>query len=196
MKHRLILASVAAASLLLTAGCRVQSSENSSNGTKNVRVETPLGGLHVRSNNTTAAGLGLPVYPGATPAKDHDGTQSANIHIGLGKWRMQVKMVHYRTPDSQDKVLAFYQQALGRFGNVIRCQGTHSVGTPTSTNEGLTCADTSSQTNVNMNIDHSLSLKAGSLHHQHILAIDSNDKGSGTDFSLVEVELPTGSTGS
>lgn len=195
MKPRLILAAIAAASLLFTAGCRIQSNENSSNGTKNVRVETPLGGVHLLSGTTTAADLGLPVYPGATPAKDHDGTQSANIHMGFGQWQMRVKVVHYHTPDPQDKVLAFYQQALGRFSNVIRCQGDRPVGTPAATSEGLTCAGADDQAHTDVHISQGLSLKAGSERHQHVLAIDRDYTGPGTDFSLVEVELPEGKTG-
>lgn len=205
MKTRLIsvvTAVTAAAFLLLAAGCHVQETTNPSNGGKNVSVETPLGGLHVRSDTMTAADLGLPVYPGATPTKDHDGNQSTNVHMGFGKWQMQVKVVHYHTPDSQDKVLAFYQQALGRFGNVIRCQDNKPVGTPTSTSEGLNCSDTQVRAQVNVNIhngnvstSNGLSLKAGSPHHQHVLAIDSSSKGPGTSFSLVEVELPDNGTG-
>ena len=61
--------------------------------------------------------------------------------MGFGEWELRVKVVNFSTPDSQDKVLAFYKNALTRYGDVITCQGTTPVGTPTETSEGLTCAD-------------------------------------------------------
>lgn len=189
---------VAAAFLLLTVGCRVQSNENSSNGTKNVRVETPLGGLHVRSGDTTAADLGLPVYPGATATRDTSDAQSANVHIGFEDWQLRVKEASYHTPDSQEQVLAFYQKALRRFGDVIRCRGGQPVGAPTVTDEGLTCSGTNEaklHVHANMQFDQGLTLKSGSPHHQHVMGIDTTHSGSGTSFSLIEIELPDGGTG-
>ena len=84
-----------------------------------VQVDTPFGGIHVNTNQTTAADLGLPVYPGAQLVTDKDNDKSADIHMGFGEWELRVKVVNYTTPDSQDKVVAFYKKALGRFGDVI-----------------------------------------------------------------------------
>src|ERR1700733_6979420 len=55
----------AAAALLFAAGCRIQVDKNENGRDKNVKVDTPLGGLHVRTNQTSAADVGLPAYPGA-----------------------------------------------------------------------------------------------------------------------------------
>ena len=63
------------------------------------------------------------------------------MHMGFGEWELRVKVVNYSTADSQDKVVAFYKKALGRYGDVITCQDNAPVGTPTTTSEGLTCAD-------------------------------------------------------
>lgn len=181
------LALIAAAALLLAAGCRVQVDKNANGRDKNVKIDTPLGGLHVRSGNTSAADVGLPVYPGATIAPDKDGDKSADVHLGFGEWQLRVKVVNYRTADAQDKVLAFYQKALGRYGDVIRCQGDRPAGTPAATQEGLSCAEGNGNGHVDLSDD--LTLKAGSRHHQHILGIEKKD-GSGTRFVLVELQLP------
>jgi hypothetical protein len=173
--------------LLLTIGCRVQVDKDSQGKEKNVKVDTPLGGLHVRSDDTSAADVGLPVYPGATIAPDKDGDKSADIHMGFGDWQLRVKVVNYQTIDGQDKVLAFYQKALGRYGDVIRCQGDQPVGTPTVTREGLTCAEDNDKEHVD--VSSGLTLKAGSRHHQHILGIEHNS-GPGTRFALIELQLP------
>ncbi len=123
------------------AGCRVHVDKGPNGEDKKVQVDTPFGGIHVNTDETTAADLGLPAYPGAEIVKDKDNDKSADIHMGFGEWELRVKVVNYSTADSQDKVVAFYKKALTRFGDVIACQNNAAVGTPTTTSEGLTCSD-------------------------------------------------------
>jgi len=177
---------------VLSIGCSIAVDKNKSGNDKNVKIETPLGGLHVTSDSTTAADVGLPVYPGAklSTKDDKDGKDSADIHLGFGDWQFRLKVVKYQTPDPQEPVLAFYKKALGRFGDVIQCSGHNAVGSPTVTSEGLTCEDSGKSHQVNL--DMGQSLKAGSKHHQHIVGIEKT-YGPGTVFSLVEIDLPIGS---
>ncbi len=183
------LAAATALSLTLVAGCRIQVDKNKDGQEKNVKIDTPLGGLHVRADQTSAADVGLPAYPGAHIAPDKDGDKSADVHLGFGEWQLRVKVVTYDTSDPQDKVVAFYDKALGRYGDVIRCDGDQPVGTPAATREGLTCSDDKSNSNVHVSDDSGVSLRAGSRHHQHIFAVKKNT-GTGTRFSLVELQLP------
>ncbi len=125
------------------AGCRIHVDKGANGEDKHVQIDMPFGGIHVNTDETTAADLGLPVYPGAEIAKDKDNDKSADVHMGFGEWELRVKVVNYTTPDSQDKVVAFYKKALTRYGDVIACQNKAPVGTPTTTSEGLTCADDS-----------------------------------------------------
>jgi hypothetical protein len=185
------IAVIAAGVLLVVAGCRIQVDKNEDGKDKNVKIDTPMGGLHVRTNQTSAADVGLPVYPGAQIAPDKDGDKAADVHLGFGEWQLRVKVVTYRTPDSQDKVMAFYQKALGRYGDVVQCDGDHATGSPTVTREGLDCSDDKSKAHVHISDDTQISLKAGSRRHQHIFAIHNTD-GAGTRFSLVELQLPSG----
>jgi hypothetical protein len=46
-------------------GCRVHVEKDAKGEDKNVQVDTPFGGVHVNTDQTTAADMGLPVYPGA-----------------------------------------------------------------------------------------------------------------------------------
>ena len=157
-------------------------------------MDTPFGGIHVNTDQTTAADLGLPVYPGAEAIKGDDKHKSADVHLGFGEWELRVRAVSYATPDSQDKVTAFYKKALGRYGDVITCQGNTPVGTPTTTSEGLTCSD---DKNTKVQIDrgdygagkNSLELKAGSKRHQHIVGFENPSEGK-TRFALVALDLP------
>ncbi|MGA7856557.1 MAG: hypothetical protein WCA11_01430 [Terracidiphilus sp.] len=195
-KSMILWASLALAAAL--AGCRVHVDKDSNGQEKTVQVDTPFGGVHVNTDQTTAADLGLPVYPGASAVKDDDQHKSADVHLGFGEWQLRVRAVSYSTPDSQDKVTAFYKKALGRYGDVITCQGNTPVGTPAVTAEGLTCADDKNNTKT-VQIDRgdygtgkdSLELKAGSKRHQHIVGFE-NPKDGQTRFAMVALDLPSG----
>jgi hypothetical protein len=199
------LAGLTALAILVGAtGCRVHVEKGASGEDKNVQVDTPFGGVHVNTDQTSAADLGLPAYPGSQIVTDKDNDKSADIHLGFGEWQLRVKAVNYATADSQDKVIAYYKQALGRYGDVILCQDDKPVGKPDVTTEGLTCTN-SGKNGVNVKVggddwkkdldevqgDDGLQLKAGSQHHQHIIGFDK-PVGGQTRFSLVAIDLPSG----
>jgi hypothetical protein len=182
------------------AGCRVRVDKDSNGQEKTVQVDTPFGGVHVNTDQLSASDLGLPVYPGAQqvtgPGKDD---KSADVHLGFGEWQMRVRVVKYETSDSKDQVTAFYKKALGRYGDVITCDGNSPVGTPTTTAEGLTCADNGKNAHFKFNdkdYGHSngLQLKAGSSRHQHIIGFEHDDS-TKTRFALVALDLPAAAVG-
>jgi hypothetical protein len=182
-------------------GCfRVHVDKDANGEDKNVQVDTPFGGVHVNTNQTSAADLGLPAYPGAKQIADDDQHKSADVHLGFGEWELRVRAVSYGTADSQDQVTAFYKKALSRYGNVITCQGHSPVGTPATTSEGLTCADDGNGKGVHIDHkdygtgDNSLELKAGSKRHQHIVGFEDPKNGQ-TRFALVALDLPGGMDG-
>jgi hypothetical protein len=189
-----ILAGLALAAGL--SGCfRVHVDKDSKGDDKNVQVDTPFGGVHVNTNQISASDLGLPVYPGAKQVADDDKHKSADVHIGFGEWELRVRAVTYATEDSQDKVAQFYRKALTRYGDVIVCQGKSPVGTPTTTSEGLTCADDSNGKGVKIDAkdygstDGNVELKAGSHRHQHVVGFQDFKHGE-TRFALVALDLP------
>jgi len=80
------------------------------NGQKAVSVKTPLGSLEI-NQEVNEASLGLPIYPGATRMKDQD---SANVNIRISdEARLRVLAAKFVTPDSCEKVRAFYRERLG-----------------------------------------------------------------------------------
>ena len=180
--------------LAVIAGCRVQVEKGKNGEDKNVKVDTPFGGLHVNTDQTTAADLGLPAYPGAQTVADNEKHKSADVHLGFGEWELRVRAVSYSTPDKQDQVLAFYKKALARYGEVITCENKAAVGTPAATSEGLTCdEDHGAKVQVDQG-DYSLNkgsleLKAGSKRHQHIVGFEHPKDGQ-TRFALVALDLP------
>jgi hypothetical protein len=177
-------------------GCMIHTEKGANGEDKNVQVDTPFGGIHVNTDQTTASDLGLPVYPGAQTVRDDDKHKSADVRLGFGEWELRVRAVSYATPDTKEKVTAFYKKALGRYGDVIACQGNAPVGTPTKTSEGLTCDE---DKNPKVQIDQGdygtgkggLELKAGSKRHQHIVGFE-NPKDGKTRFALVALDLPAG----
>jgi hypothetical protein len=181
------------------AGCRVQVEKDAKGVDKNVQVDTPFGGVHVNTGQTTATDLGLPVYPGADVVIDDDKHDSADVQLGFGVWQLHVRAVSYATSDSKEQVAAFYKKALGRYGDVISCQGNSPVGTPTTTAEGLTCSDDESGS-VKIDrqeygsSDYGMELKAGSRRHQHIVGFETSP-GAKTRFSLVALDLPAENVG-
>jgi hypothetical protein len=189
----------AAAVAMGMAGCRVHVDPGEGGADKNVQVDTPFGGVHVNTNQTSAADLGLPEYPGAQPVADDGKHKSADVHLGFGEWELRVKVVNFTTPDSRDQVTAFYKKALGRYGEVLTCQGSTPVGTPVTTSEGLTCSADANNTGT-VQIDRGdygvskdgVELKAGSKRHQHIVGFEKDDNGQ-TRFELVALDLPAGS---
>jgi hypothetical protein len=181
----------------LTGCFRVHVDKDANGEDKNVQVDTPFGGVHVNTDQTSAADLGLPLYPGAQTVKGDDKHKSADVHLGFGDWELRVRAVSYGTPDTQAQVTAFYKKALGRYGDVITCQGHSAVGSPTTTTDGLTCSDDGNSANVKIDhgdygmSDDSFELKAGSKRHQHIVGFESPKDGE-TRFALVALDLPAG----
>ncbi len=197
---RLFLAATLAVTITGLAGCRVRVDKDANGKEKTVQVDTPFGGVHVNTDQLSASDLGLPAYPNAQqvtgPGKED---KSADVHLGFGEWQMRVRVVKYETSDSKEQVTAFYKKALGRYGDVITCDGNSPVGTPTTTAEGLTCADNGKNAHFKFNdqdYGHSsgLQLKAGSRRHQHIVGFEHGDS-SKTRFAMVALDLPAGAVG-
>ncbi len=190
--------------VVMLAGCRVNVQKDANGQEKHVQVDTPFGGLHVNTDQTTASDVGLPLYPGATAFVNDDKHKSADVHMGFGEWQLRIRAVSYGSVDDADKVAAFYKKALGRYGDVLTCKNKQPVGTPTVTAEGLTCADDSNKgVNVNVNDDDDkdkkgmhfnihdgIELKAGSKRHQHIVGVHEQKEDGKTVFELVALDLP------
>lgn len=176
------------------AACRVDVQKDANGKEKTVQVDTPFGGVHVNTDQTTAADLGLPRYPGSEELKNDEQHKSADVHLGFGEWQLRVRAVSYQTSDTQEQVTAFYKKALGRYGEVVTCQGNAPVGTPAVTSEGLTCDDNNSNVKIDAHDFHShngFELKAGSKRHQHIVGFEDSKDGK-TRFALVSLDLPAG----
>jgi hypothetical protein len=200
MPNRWESAAALGALLLATglAGCRMHVDKNEEGKEKKVQIDTPFGGVHVNTDQTTAADLGLPTYPGAIAVKDNDNS-SADVHLGFGPWQLRVRVAKYESPDAKQKVSDFYKQALGRYGEVLTCQNEKPIGQPTMTSQGLSCASDGKSGHININdkngkssldFGKGIQLKAGSKRHQHVVGFEDPQNGR-TRFTLIALDLPS-----
>jgi hypothetical protein len=180
---RFFLALVTAALLaLFLSACSINVQKQPNGEDKKVDIRTPLGGIHV-SNEATASDIGLPVYPGARlkPNQTDDDNKSANVNISGFGYSLRVIALQYESDAAPSKVVAFYDDQLKKFGDVLVC---HTNGLDVNADikgldkgsHELTC-----QGSAGSNTE----LKVGTKENQHIVAVEPEGKGS--TFSLVFV---------
>jgi hypothetical protein len=179
---------------LVTAGCSINVDKDANGKEKKVKIDTPLGNIHVNADKPSAS-LGIALYPGAIADPDHDGDKDADVQLGFGEWKMRVQVAHFNTSDNQDKVLTYYRKSLSRYGDVIECKDNEPIGSPAKTAEGLTCSENDQDNHIKVDHgdDHGLTLRAGSKRHQHIVAFDKDDADTAagpTKFTLIALDLP------
>jgi hypothetical protein len=178
------------AALTLLPACSVNVKDHGDDGDSKVDISTPVGGIHV-NENADARDAGLPVYPGANlkpKTKDGD-AKSANVNLSAFGYGLKVVALEYESNDPPDKVIAFYQDQLKKYGNVLQCHGRRfkvdddvpAIGGKNGVVVGgnLKCdSDDSGKT---------IELKAGTDDNQHIVSVDPEGKGS--DFAIVWVRV-------
>src|SRR5580765_3408753 len=104
--------------LFLTA-CSVNVRKEQNGHDKQVYIKTPDGGIHV-SKGVDPQDVGIAVYPGATLAPQSDGNdKSANVNISGFGYGLKVVALEYESHDPPNKIVAFYQDQLKRYGDVI-----------------------------------------------------------------------------
>lgn len=118
-----VAAATAAVLLLGLAACSITTNKQAEGSKKNVDIQTPLGGLKVRTE-VDPKEIGLPVYAGARRVTEqgHD-SNSANVTLGIPGFGMKVIAMKFESDDSSDKVLEFYRKELKAFGSVTECKG-------------------------------------------------------------------------
>jgi hypothetical protein len=141
-----------------------------------------VGGL-VISAQATAKEAGLPLYPGAKPYKDEK-DDSSGAKLGLWGTTFGFKLIALKmeSEDSQERVAAYYQKALAKYGTVLNCSDSSKSQVDKDKNESskkLTCGD-----------DHpdpgGMLFKVGSKEKQRIVSVKPN--GAGCIFHIVYLE--------
>jgi hypothetical protein len=181
------------AALCVLSACSINASDkhNSKDGETHVDIKSPVGNLHV-SEEADIRDAGLSLYPGAKPAPkdDSDDKKSANVNLSLPGFSLKVVAAEFLSDDGPDKIIAYYNKELQKYGKPIQCKGAWSrgghvnaSGDDKDVSKPVSC---SSEDNGN-----SVELKVGTEGNEHVVAVKPNSKGS--RFALVYVRMHTGS---
>jgi len=177
------------AALCVLPACSIHTNDNAKDGEKNVDIKSPVGDLHV-SEQADIRDAGLTLYPGAQPApKDNsDDKKSANVNLSIPGFSLKVVAAEFVSDDTPDKVIAYYDKELQRYGKPIQCHTAWSGG-HVETESGKDTMSKPVSCDSKGSGD-SVELKVGTEGNQHLVAIKPSIKG--TRFALVYVRMHTG----
>ncbi len=136
----------------------------------------------VISPDAKAKDVGLAIYPGSKPHKDHnDDSNSANLGLWGGGAGFKLAVLKMETADSPAKVAEYYKKALAKYGAVLDCSKSSTKPQPQDAEKDdsskvLTCADDKAESG-------GMLFKSGTKDKQHIVNIQP--QGSGTLYQLV-----------
>jgi hypothetical protein len=126
------------------------------------------------SGQADAKDVGLPIYPGSKPHKENaNESQSAHVGFWAGGSGFKLNVMKMESPDSPEKVAAFYKNALAKYGKVLDCSNLSSATDREKkvSSDALTCGDDKPDKG-------GMLFKSGTKEKQHIVGIQAHDKGS------------------
>ena len=183
------------AAFVILPGCSINVKDKNKNGEKRVDIRTPMGDIHVNEQPDIRE-TGLPLYAGARPAPKDNGEdkKSANVNISGMGFALKVVAAEFQSDDSPDKLIAYYNKELQRFGKPIQCHGRWNGGDVNADLHGkdkdkdkegskpVSCRDNGGGDSVE--------LKVGTEENQHVVSV--KPEGKGTRFALVYVRAHAG----
>ena len=175
--------------LCVIPACSIDAKNKDKNGEAHVDIKSPVGDLHV-SEEADIRDAGLTIFPGAKPAPkdDSDDKKSANVNLSLPGFSLKVVAAEFLSDENPDKIIAYYDKELHKYGKPIQCHGEWSGGHVQSSpgkaegSQPVSCKNSGS--------GNSVELKVGTEGNQHLVAVKPNN--SGTRFALVYVRMHTG----
>jgi hypothetical protein len=177
-----------ALAVILLAACSISTNRGGKEGDKRVDIESPFGGLHVRTDIDAAKEIGIAVYPGARPKKDKDSEHgSANVNIASSLFGLKVIAASFESDDPPEKVLDFYRKELKPYGSVLECHGHDRQNVRPGESKELTCGDDGHKgMNIQVFGEDGTRLKVGTTDKQRVVEVKPH--GSGSEFGLVYVQ--------
>ena len=176
---------------MVLPACSISANDkhNSKDGETHVDIKSPIGDLHV-SEQADLHDAGLSLYPGAKPAPKDDGDdkKSANVNLSLPGFSLKVVAAEFLSDDAPDKIIAYYNKELPKYGKTIQCHGgwnganMNYDGKDEMSKPGSCESDRSGD---------AVELKVGTEGNQHLVSVKSNSRG--TRFALVYIRFHTGS---
>ncbi len=176
------------AALCVLPACSINANDKGKDGETHVDIKSPMGDLHV-SEQADIRDAGLTLYPGAKPApKDNsDDKKSANVNLSLPGFSLKVVAAEFISDDAPDKIIAYYNKELQKYGKPIQCRGGWNGGHVNHDGKDDMSKPVSCGNDGNSD---AVELKVGTEGNQHIVSVKPNSQGS--RFALVYVRMHTG----
>jgi hypothetical protein len=161
--------------------------QGNKDGDKQVDIKSPLGDLHV-SEQADMRDAGLTVYPGAKPApkESKDDEKGANVNLSVPGFSMKVVAAEFISDDAPEKVTAYYNKELTKFGKPIQCNSGWHGGVHAEEKDDMSRPVSCDKTDTGEAVE----LKVGTEGNQHVVSVKQN--GKGTRFALVYLRMHTG----
>ena len=191
MWQRFLVVAVLAALCSLPA-CSIDAHDKGKDGEAHVDIKSPVGDLHV-SEEADIRDAGLTLYPGAKPAPKDDGDdkKSANVNLSFGGFSLKVIAAEFTSDDAPEKLIAYYDKELKKYGKPIQCRGEWSGSGHVNASTDHDDKDTDKPVSVlGSGSGDSVELKVGTEGNQHLVSVKPN--GHGTRFALVYIRMHTG----
>jgi hypothetical protein len=195
LNHKFVFAPLAVLLLALPA-CSVNVKKNNENqGDKKVDISTPVGAIHV-SKEADVKNIGLAVYPGARPKEKEDAEgeeKSANVNIATSFFGLKVVAQEFQSDDPPDKIVTFYSKELMKYGHVLQCRSSwkkandYDIDIDDKDDNDKSEKSSNQLTCENDSGGNATELKVGTKDNQHLVAVQSEGKGS--KFALVFVQV-------
>ncbi len=173
--------------LCVLPACSIHTNANGKNGEKNGDIKSPVGDLHV-SEQADIRDVGLTVYPGAKPApKEDNDKENANVNLSVPGYTLKVVAAEFISEDATEKISAYYDKELQKYGKPIQCRGKWKVDfnvhvSPANASKPVWCDVSGSGDSVE--------LKVGTEGNQHLVAFKPREHGS--RFALIYIRVRSG----
>lgn len=156
--------------------CSLSVDEDSQAKTADVQVVTPVGKMAVRAGGE-APDTGLTVYPGATPVRENERAEVADVTIGSSLLDIKVAAATFASEAAPSRVVGYYRNAMRTQGVVTECRGEIDFKGPRGARRpvcrgSLFARDTQ--------------LVVGTEDRHRLVSV--RRRGSGSEFSLVSVQ--------
>ena len=167
--------------LLATVGlaaCGVNVHTDEQNGKADVDIQTPVGALSVHTDSVPPD-TGLPVYPGAQPSHNRNGTpENADVNIASPLFGgVKVTAASFEHDDEPQAIVEFYKDKLKAYGDVMECHGNVDFKHRDGARRPV-CKERSWTSEVQ--------LVTGTEEQHRIVVV--KPRGSGSEFSVVYVQ--------
>jgi hypothetical protein len=149
-------------------------------------VRSSVGDLHV-GKDANAQKAGLPLYPGAR-AKHEDDNDPLNFGLLTESFGLKVVVAKYESDDAPGRVIAYYRDKLKKYGKVLECHSQKEGQVHSADDNNNNDQQRSKELKCEGdNTGPVTELKVGTEDDQHVVEVESRDRGKGSDFAVIYV---------